>query len=45
VDKGVRLPNVNDDFTGQAPDLGALETGKPLPVYGPRIPIKQPFSQ
>ncbi|HEY2930972.1 MAG TPA: hypothetical protein VGK99_04435 [Acidobacteriota bacterium] len=41
----MRLPNVNDDFTGQAPDLGALETGKPLPVYGPRIPIKQPFSQ
>jgi len=45
VDKGVRLPNVNDDFTGQAPDLGALEAGKPLPVYGPRIPIKQPFFQ
>jgi len=36
VDAGVRLPNVNDDFTGRAPDLGAYETGKPLPVYGPR---------
>ena len=36
VDAGVRLPNVNDDFSGRAPDLGAYETGKPLPVYGPR---------
>lgn len=29
-------PNVNDDFTGAAPDLGALETGRPKPVYGPK---------
>jgi hypothetical protein len=36
VDAGVRLPNVNDDFTGRAPDLGAYETGCPLPHYGPR---------
>jgi len=36
VDAGVRLPNVNDDFTGAAPDLGAYEIGKPVPVYGPR---------
>jgi hypothetical protein len=36
VDHGVRLPNINDDFTGQAPDLGAYESGKELPVYGPR---------
>ncbi len=36
VDAGVRLPNINDDFTGRAPDLGAYETGKPLPHYGPR---------
>jgi len=36
VDAGVKLPNVNDDFTGNAPDLGAYEVGKPLPVYGPR---------
>lgn len=35
-DRGVVIPNVNDDFAGAAPDLGALETGKPLPVYGPR---------
>jgi hypothetical protein len=36
VDRGVRLPNVNDGFTGRAPDLGALETGRPAPHYGPR---------
>jgi hypothetical protein len=36
VDAGVRLPNVNDDFTGRAPDLGAVESGRPAPTYGPR---------
>jgi hypothetical protein len=36
VDAGVRVPNVNDDFTGKAPDLGALEVGRPAPLYGPR---------
>jgi hypothetical protein len=36
VDAGVRLPGVNDDFTGRAPDLGAYELGRPLPHYGPR---------
>ncbi len=36
VDAGVRLTGVNDDFTGRAPDLGALEVGRPLPHYGPR---------
>jgi hypothetical protein len=36
VDAGVRLPNINDDFTGRAPDLGAYEIGKPEPHYGPR---------
>jgi hypothetical protein len=36
VDAGCILPNVNDDFTGQAPDLGALERGRPVPIYGPR---------
>ena len=30
------LPNINDGFTGNAPDLGALEVGQPLPHYGPR---------
>jgi hypothetical protein len=36
VDAGCRLPNINDDFTGGAPDLGALEVGRPMPIYGPR---------
>jgi hypothetical protein len=36
VDRGLRLPNINDDFLGAAPDLGALEAGAPIPIYGPR---------
>jgi hypothetical protein len=36
VDAGCILPNVNDGFTGGAPDLGALEVGQPVPIYGPR---------
>jgi hypothetical protein len=36
VDRGVRLPNINDDLTGQAPDLGAHEVGQARPQYGPR---------
>ena len=36
VDAGVRLPGINDDFTGRAPDLGAYEVARPLPHYGPR---------
>jgi hypothetical protein len=37
VDSGCILPNVNDGFHGKAPDLGALEVGQPIPVYGPRL--------
>jgi len=36
VDRGVALSGFNDDFTGQAPDLGCCEVGNPLPHYGPR---------
>ena len=36
IDRGVVIPNVNDGFTGSAPDLGALEAGQPMPIYGPR---------
>jgi hypothetical protein len=43
VDAGVRLPNVNDAFAGQAPDLGAYEVGQATPVYGPRWLKEQPF--
>ena len=37
VDAGCELPTLTDGFTGAAPDLGAYERGKPLPVYGPRV--------
>lgn len=43
VDAALRLPTVNDDFTGRAPDLGALEAGKPAPHYGPRWLSWKPF--
>lgn len=36
VDAGVRLANVNDDFTGKAPDMGCYELNQPVPRYGPR---------
>ena len=36
IDKGQVLPNVNDDFSGQAPDLGAIEFGDAIPHFGPR---------
>ena len=37
IDHGVILPNISEEFTGKAPDLGALELGQPLPHYGPRL--------
>ena len=43
VDAGVRIPTVNDDFTGSAPDLGALEVGRPEPHYGPVWLTWKPF--
>jgi hypothetical protein len=36
IDSGTRLPNINDDFTGKAPDLGAHEYSRPPLTYGPR---------
>lgn len=36
VDRGVPLPNITDGFSGKAPDLGAFESGQPVPHYGPR---------
>jgi hypothetical protein len=36
IDGGVIIPNMNDDFTGEAPDCGAYEVGQTLPHYGPR---------
>jgi hypothetical protein len=36
VDAGCILPNINDGYSGKAPDLGAMEAGSPVPIYGPR---------
>ena len=36
VDAGVRLPDINDAYHGEAPDLGALEADDPVPIYGVR---------
>jgi hypothetical protein len=41
IDRGTPLATVTDGFAGRAPDLGALELGAPLPVYGPR-PLASP---
>ena len=32
----IRADDINDGYTGSAPDLGALETGCPTVSYGPR---------
>jgi hypothetical protein len=36
VDAGIALPNITDNYTGRAPDLGAYELNRPVPHYGPR---------
>ena len=36
IDAGAVLPNVNDGYHGDGPDLGAYELGSELPHYGPR---------
>ena len=33
VDAGANIPNVNDYFSGKAPDLGALEVGSSAVIY------------
>ncbi len=36
VDTGYRMPGINDDLIGRAPDLGCHERGAPSVHYGPR---------
>ena len=36
VDSGVKLANFNDDYAGNAPDLGAFELGRPPIRFGRR---------
>jgi hypothetical protein len=43
IDAGVAIPTINEGFNGKAPDLGALEYGKPPLKYGPRWLTWQPF--
>lgn len=43
VDAGVIIPTINEEFTGRAPDLGALERGAIEPKYGPAWLTWQPF--
>jgi hypothetical protein len=43
ADAGQVLPTINDNFTGKAPDLGALELNQPQPHYGPRWITWSPF--
>ena len=33
---GCVLPDITDNYSGKAPDLGALEAGQSIPHYGPR---------
>ena len=42
IDIGAVLPNINEDYHGAAPDLGAYEFGKALLQYGPRPTDVQP---
>ncbi len=37
IDKAKRLPNINDGFKGDGPDMGAIEFGDEMPHYGPRV--------
>jgi hypothetical protein len=34
--KGVAIPGITDGFSGNAPDMGAVISGVPLPVWGDR---------
>ncbi len=36
IDKGIAIPNVTDQYKGDAPDMGAFESGMERPHFGPR---------
>ena len=36
IDAGTILPQITDNFAGEAPDLGCYELGQEIPRYGPR---------
>lgn len=33
---GVAIPGITDGFSGKAPDMGAVITGRPIPFWGDR---------
>ena len=39
IDAGVVISNINEDFEGDAPDVGPYEKGWPKPHYGPRTDL------
>ena len=39
VDTGRFIPQINANFGGSNPDLGAIELGRPVPVYGDRVTV------
>lgn len=41
IDSGVILPGFNDNFAGEAPDLGAFEVGTPPLQFGRRAYLEQ----
>ncbi len=43
-DDGVRLPGFNDDYVGEAPDMGALEFGSPVPDHFPAASERPPVA-
>jgi hypothetical protein len=43
VDRGVRIPGINDRYAGSAPDLGAYEVGDPA-FHGTPAPPQPPAS-
>lgn len=36
IDKGILLPNINSNYKGAAPDLGAMEFDEKAPIYRKR---------
>jgi hypothetical protein len=36
IDAAIGIPNINDNYKGRGPDIGAYESGEELPHYGPR---------
>jgi hypothetical protein len=41
IDAGAVVPGVNDGYIGRAPDIGAIESGRPAPHFGPRTPMPE----